>query len=288
VIRLSAAAMTDVGRDRETNEDRVWENICSDSGEGGANSGEASGLFIVCDGIGGHLAGECASHWAVETIKRDLVDYFTPQDPRGTIRLSKEEIEAVVTGARPTRKLTENQGSSQLQKRVRQAIERANDVIVGYAKQKPQQAGDTGTTVTMAFVRGDRAIIANVGDSRTYLLRNHQFRQVTQDHSLVARLVASGQIRPDEIYSHPQRNLIFRSLGQKQKVQVDIFEEILQQGDHLLLCSDGLWEMIQDPNVIVRLIESTTDPRQACKKLIEAANAAGGADNIGVVVVKVT
>lgn len=284
MIRLSAAAMTDVGRERETNEDRAWENVCSDSGVGDANSGDASGLFIVCDGIGGHLAGECASHWAVETIKRDLADFFTPQDPRGTIRLSAEEIEAAVSGAQPTRLLAE----SQVEKRVRRAIERANDVINGYARQKPQQAGDTGTTVTMVFVRGDRAIIANVGDSRTYLLRNHQLHQITQDHSLVARLVASGQIRPDEIYSHPQRNLIFRSLGQKQKVQIDIFQESLQPGDYLLLCSDGLWEMLQDEKVIVSLIESATDSRLACKKLIEAANAAGGADNIGVVVVKVT
>jgi len=158
--------------------------------------------------------------------------------------------------------------------------------VYQYAREKPKKAANSGTTVTLAFVQGSLALIANVGDSRTYLLRDHMLRQVSVDHSLVAGLVASGQIKPEEIYTHPQRNVIFRSLGQKQRVQVDIFREILEPGDILLLCSDGFWEMVQDPKLIVRLIEKAKDPKQACQTLIDAANAAGGEDNISVVVAK--
>jgi protein phosphatase len=276
-MNLSSAVLSDPGRQRQINEDRAFAQVLSIS------EGEPIGLFIVCDGIGGHLAGEHASHWAVETIKRELTDFFSPKDPRATIRLSAAEVEAAVSGARPTRKL----GESEIEKRVRKAVEKANTVVYGYSKQKPKDAGDAGTTATLALVLGNLATIANAGDSRTYLLRDQTLRQITQDHSLVASLAASGQIRPEEIFTHPQRNIIYRSLGQKNKLEVDVFQEVLQPGDYLLLCSDGLWEMVQDSKVMANTILRAGDLREACQRLVDAANAAGGEDNISVVLVKV-
>jgi protein phosphatase len=170
---------------------------------------------------------------------------------------------------------------------VRQAIQKANHVIYQYSLQKPDKAGDSGTTVSMAVAYGPRFIVANVGDSRTYILRNHTLRQISQDHSLVASLVASGQIKPEEIYLHPQRNVIYRSLGQKRQVQIDTFWETLETGDFLLLCTDGLWEMVQDEKLISRIIEAAESPEKACRLLVDTANVAGGEDNIGVVVVQV-
>ena len=276
MISLIAASMTDLGQQRDLNEDRVWSQVCTSS------EGKLSALLIVCDGMGGYLGGEHASFWAVEAIKQQLSNYFTTKDPRATIHLSTAELEANP----PDNQATAKGMGDELEARLQASIEKANQVVYQYAREKPKKAANSGTTVTLAFVQGSLALIANVGDSRTYLLRDHELRQVSVDHSLVASLVANGQIKPEEIYTHPQRNVIFRALGQKQRVQVDVFRERLEPGDILLLCSDGFWEMVQDPKLIVRLIEKAEDPKQACQTLIDAANAAGGEDNISVVVAK--
>ncbi|MBN2548158.1 MAG: Stp1/IreP family PP2C-type Ser/Thr phosphatase [Anaerolineales bacterium] len=278
MIKLEAATLTDPGCEREMNEDSAWAQVYSTS------DGEAIGLFIVCDGMGGHMGGEVASHWAVETIKQEMSSLFSLKDPRATVRLSEAELAAAVEGGEVTRASV----VSKIELQIRQAIQKANGVVYKYAQEKPQKAAEAGTTVTMAVVVGHRVIVANVGDSRTYLLRDHKLQQVSQDHSLVASLVASGQIKPEEVFTHPQRNMIFRCLGQKRQVQVDTFLEVLQPGDFLLLCSDGLWEMVQDEEVIARLVEAASTPQKACQILIDAANTAGGEDNIGVVVVKVS
>lgn len=272
-MQIQTASLTDVGKMRELNEDRVWAQVYSPS------EGENIALLVVCDGMGGHLGGEVASHWAVEAIKAELNDMFCPGDPRGTVRLSTAEIEAAVEGHNLTNKLP----LSELAARSQLAVERANRVVFEYAQKKPKEAADAGTTLTMALVKGNAAIIANVGDSRTYLVRNHSLTQITKDHSLVANLVAAGQIKPSEIFHHPQRNIIFRSLGQKDSVSVDIFQEILEPGDVLFLCSDGLWEMVQDEKAILKIIERSADLDTACRKLVDAANAGGGEDNISVV-----
>jgi len=278
MIRLEAATLTDPGRERQVNQDRVWAQIYAPS------EGEPVGLFMVCDGIGGHLGGEFASHWAVETVKQELADMFCPPDPRATIHLSQEDIDAALAGSESTR----ISATRKIESLVISAIEKANSVVYEYGQQKPEQASDSGTTITLAFVHGNRVVIANVGDSRTYLLRDGKLRQLTQDHSLVASLVASGQIEPQEIYAHPQRNLIFRSLGNRREVQIDTFWDVLKPGDYLLLCSDGLWEMLQDEQLIIQLISEADSPEKSCEKLVSAANLAGGEDNIGVVVLKVT
>jgi len=133
-------------------------------------------------------------------------------------------------------------------------------------------------------VVGDYAYILNVGDSRTYMVRGGQIYQLTNDHSLVGQLVAGGLISPDEVYTHPQRSQIFRSLGDKLNVQVDIFKQQLHPGDILLSCSDGLWEMVRDPQ-IESILNNAPDPQVACTQLIEAANTNGGEDNVSAVVV---
>ncbi|MDH7473055.1 MAG: protein phosphatase 2C domain-containing protein [Anaerolineae bacterium] len=277
-FRLEAVARTDLGRERELNEDRAFQQVIQSSDE------DAVGLFIVADGMGGHLAGEVASHWAVETIKRELADLFVPRDPRATWDLSGPELRALADrGERPRRvplKLTEQ--------RVRTAVEKANAAVHGYARHRPAEAMGAGSTVTMAVVEGPLAFIANVGDSRAYLVRNHQLQQITMDHSLVAGLVAAGRITLEESYDHPQAGLIYRCLGYMHTVEVDIFRQELQVGDVLLLCTDGLWEMVRDPNRIVGIIEEAPTLDRAAQWLVQAANAAGGKDNISVVLVRVT
>ncbi len=278
MVMLDAATATDPGRERGNNQDRVWAQVYQPS------EGESIGLFIVCDGIGGHLGGESASHWAVEAVKHEMEDLFAPKDPRGTVVLPKEELEAISENLEVTRV----SGMRKMETLVRESVQRANRVVYEYAQKKPEVAGDAGTTITLALVFGNRAVIGNVGDSRTYLIRNNKLQQITKDHSLVASMVANHQIKPSEVYTHPQRNLIYRSLGLKNEVEVDIFVQIFKQGDHLLLCSDGLWEMVPDDKLLVQLVTKAENPQEACRKLVEAANRAGGEDNIGVVVLKIS
>ena len=272
-IRLYAASLADRGRERSENQDRVYEEIWQSSAE------EPLGLFIVADGMGGHMAGEKAAELTIQVIRRELRDLFMPHDPSATVVLSQEELRA---DAGATVKLSE----TSVEEKVRAAIQLANSRVRGLAHHKPAEAADTGSTVTMAVVQGATAIIANVGDSRTYLFRQGRLKPLTRDHSLVASLVAAGQLTPDEIYTHPQRNMIYRSLGQKPSVDVDLFRQRLQPGDRLLLCSDGLWEMVRDPQ-IAAVLRGAENPSLACRRLVKAANDNGGEDNIGVVVVHV-
>jgi serine/threonine protein phosphatase PrpC len=277
-VMLEAATATDPGRERGDNQDHVWAQVYQPS------EGESIGLCVVCDGIGGHLGGESASHWAVETVKREMEDLFAPKDPRGTVVLPKEALDITPADLEVTRV----SGMHKIETLVRQSVQRANRVVYEYAQKKPKEAGDAGTTITLALVLGNRAVISNVGDSRTYLIRNNKLQQITKDHSLVATMVANHQIKPSEIYTHPQRNLIYRSLGLKNQVEVDIFVQILKPGDYLVLCSDGLWEMVPDDKLLVQLVTKAENPQEACLKLVEAANRAGGEDNIGVVVLKIS
>ncbi len=276
MANLKYAAKTDPGKERELNEDNVWAQVLETSEDGPV------GLFIVCDGLGGHLGGEVASHWAIETLKKELAEVFIHRDPRATVRLTEAEINEGLDGSDATRLSS----TSKIESQVIEALQKANNVVREVSLQRPEQAADAGTTVTMAIVLGRRAIIANIGDSRTYLVRKHTLRQITRDHSLVASLVENGQLKPQDVFNHPQRNVIFRSLGQKRQVQVDTFWEMLEPGDYLFLCSDGLWEMIPDEKEIVSIIEGTRSLDNACHKLINAANSAGGVDNISVILAR--
>jgi serine/threonine protein phosphatase PrpC len=173
--------------------------------------------------------------------------------------------------------------TAHLEKRLEMAIEEANKVIYNYAQENPIDAGNLGCTVTCAIIYGDVAIIANVGDSRTYLFREGKLNQITDDHSYVGQLVREGLLEPEEIFEHEQRNVITRALGNRPAVHVDLASWSLEIGDRLMLCSDGVWEMIRDPEEMAKMLQSEM-LETAVEKLIDTANAHGGADNIGVVV----
>lgn len=269
---LQAAGSKDVGKVRNLNEDEFFVKVVQSSDE------PPVGLFLVADGMGGTAGGELASEWAVKTVRNELQDLFAPANLMQTRKLSVAEIAAL--DGQPTTQVVD----FTMQARVERAVQRANEVVLNYARNRPDKAADTGTTLTMAVVKGSIAYIANVGDSRTYLWSQGRLQAITEDHSLVASLVKVGQIQPDEVYAHPQRNLIYRSLGSKPVVEVDQFVQPLQPGDQLLLCSDGLWEMVRDPD-IAAILRDAPSPATACNRLIEAANARGGEDNISAVVV---
>ena len=272
-LKFQAAAGTDPGLVHKVNQDSALA-LVRDEG-----SGKAVGLFVVADGMGGHQAGDVASQLAVETIKEELAWLLE--------RSETEDTQPTMPNSGGNESVGEN-GKAQLQQRLELAIGRANQEITTYAREHPADAGNLGTTVTCVLAENDQAAIANVGDSRTYLLRNGDLRQITEDHSYVARLVREGQLQPEQVFQHPRRNVITRSLGYRPEVEVDSWMEHLQPGDRLLLCSDGLWEMLRDPLYLKQELEKATSPASTVSQLIDAANANGGADNIGIVVVHVT
>jgi serine/threonine protein phosphatase PrpC len=215
-------------------------------------------VFIVADGMGGHMFGQEASRQAIQT----MIDQMLPQ-----LSASSELRETA------------------LKQLLIDGVQAANQVI----HQQNQDLGtDMGTTITAAVVVDLTAFVANVGDSRTYLYREPEgLRKITNDHSVVAYLVETGIIKPDDIYTHAQRNRIYRNLGTKPMIQVDVFVERLQPGDTLLLCSDGLWEMVRDP-AIEQILRNGADPSQTSSALLKAALVGGGADNVSVIVAQVT
>ncbi|MBV9689169.1 MAG: serine/threonine-protein phosphatase [Ktedonobacteraceae bacterium] len=277
-IKLIAADKTDVGKQRDQNEDKPYKRI--ESLEDGDR-----GLFICADGMGGYRAGEVASTLAVENLSKALDSFFKPLPEQPTIKLD-QAMQPESEHKQQTRKLAETPISQEVEERLSAAIQQANKAILRYGEQQSAARG-LGCTVTVVLVHNDRAYIANVGDSRTYLLRGHELVQLTKDHSLVARLVESKQIDKEDVYTHPQRNLIYRSLGAGHKnIEVDIFHEVLCPGDTLLLCSDGLWEMVRDEDILKTLSEHS-NPQQTCNTLIDMANDNGGEDNITAVVVHI-
>ena len=265
-VQLLAASNSDAGdvRRSEPNEDstlvlflqRVHESISA-----------PSGVFIVADGLGGHDNGQVASRMTINIIAEKMVR-----------ELLAEPLTAEKDGE-PAQPFDEEA----LKSVFLSAIEDAN---VALCQKNQQDKTDMGSTITGFIVVGEHAQIINVGDSRTYMLRGKQLYQLTTDHSLVGQLVAGGLIEPDDVYTHPQRSQIFRSLGDKPNVQVDLFEQELNPGDILLSCSDGVWEMVRNPQ-IESILANAPDPQTACSQLIEAANTNGGEDNISAVVVLV-
>jgi len=272
---LSVAGLTDVGRQRDLNEDRFYYKVVQASDEG------PLGLFVVADGMGGHLAGEVASHWAVGTLKRELAPLFRPQDPSLTRRLDAEALAVVGSGV--TVRLEE----TELARLLQHAVERANQVLLGYARKHPTEAGDLGTTLTLAVVEEERLTVAHVGDSRAYLWRDGRLQQLTEDHSVPGALLKQGKIAPEEVHNHPHRHVLYRCLGLKPGIEVDIYPALtLHPGDGLLLCSDGLWDMVYPVERIEALLNASPDLPAACRRLVDAANHAGGEDNITVLLVR--
>lgn len=242
---LDVGRRTDVGRVRSHNEDSFAIREPEDEKEL-LRSGR---MYLVADGMGGHSAGDVASTAAVQTI---IQAYFNQQDPADW----KSSLAA--------------------------SIKAANDRIRELADRPGQQG--MGTTVVAAAVRDSHALVANVGDSRCYLIRDGKIRQISQDHSWVAEAIAAGHLTPAQARVHPRRNAITRSVGTRSEVTADLFEEEFKRGDVLVLCSDGLCGQVTD-DVILSTVKDTA-AQKAADKLVELANAAGGPDNITVVVVR--
>jgi len=214
-------------------------------------------LFVVADGMGGHAHGQEASRLAVDTLARSVCGFLSGQQRRPDAFLS-----GLIEGVRA-----------------------ANQAV--YQRNQGQR-DNMGTTMTAALVINTTAYVAHVGDSRCYLYRpSAGLLQITHDHSVVAALVDVNVIQPEDIYTHPMRNLIYRSLGEKATVEVDGSTAPLAAGDILLLCSDGLWEMVRDPQIAAILSESASEPSRTAHALIEAALAGGGEDNVSAIVVQV-
>lgn len=211
--------------------------------------GNLPNLFIVADGMGGHKAGEFASKFTVETI----VESVRTNEQKEPVRIIEE------------------------------AIQTANRELIQKARQDETMAG-MGTTVVVVTVIGDKAFVANVGDSRMYVI-GKEISQVTRDHSLVEEMVRMGELAKDAAKDHPDKNIITRAVGAAQDVDVDFFEVELYPQDYILMCSDGLTNMVEDED-IRRIVQSQRDVAERVEKLVETANDHGGQDNITVVVIE--
>ncbi len=273
-MRLRAYGVTDNGVRRTQNQDCV---LCNTLIEGG----RPVGLYAVADGMGGQSAGEVASQIAIDTIRVELGRYLERtigvevHDPSAAVTVRLEEQEPPAEGPSPSM-VDVLSGTMQL----------CNQRIREYGQHHPETAG-LGSTLTVVMLTWNLALIGNIGDSRTYIVRDGTIRSLTEDHSLVGSLVRQGIITESDVYSHPQRNLIYNALGTRADASPDIAMQRLQVGDTLILCSDGLWEMVRDEEIRA-VVEAMDEPKDAAMSLIEHANANGGVDNISVVIVRVS
>lgn len=252
-MRVEFCAMTDVGRRREHNEDSyltIHFERCH------LDKTESLAILAVADGMGGHTAGEVASKLCLQVFGSHLLNAI--QD-------------------------WVNFGEPEWHEALKSAAVEANRQVFAEAQ---VMRNNMGTTLTVAVLCGNKAFFANVGDSRSYLLQGGKLKQITKDHSLVQQYVDAGLITPEQARWHPQRNIITQAIGIEPKVQVDTFEATLQRGDLVLVCSDGLVDMVEDSE-IERVLLSEPNLAAAVQKLIKIANEAGGDDNITVAIAKV-
>ena len=241
--QLQAVALTNQGLERSRNEDSCF----------AASSGE-NALLVVADGMGGHRAGNVASDLVIKEAEK--------------VWLKLEKYSAK-TGA-------------DIRNIIEDFIREANRLIIEEADQNPSQKG-MGTTVTAALLCGQNLTVGHVGDSRAYLINAEKITPITRDHSLPEHLIESGQITEEEARCHPQRHILTRALGISAKLTVDVFEEQVEQGSAVLLCTDGLTNMVRDEEILAT-VNQYGDPQQTAEALIEQANKCGGFDNITVVI----
>jgi serine/threonine protein phosphatase PrpC len=252
--QLVSAASQSVGKQRELNEDSLLSITTTMAG----NSGNLPfGLYIVADGMGGHQFGEVASNAAIRTVAGYVLRKFHSYLFQIKTDTMDESFQEIMLGA-----------VNEAQK----AIQR--------------EAPGSGTTLTAALVLGQQITVAHVGDSRAYFVYpDGRIEAITRDHSLVKRLEELGHISAEEAENYPHRNVLYRALGQGEILEPDIFTIAFPQPGTLMLCSDGLWGVVSEPDV-VRSVNDSPTLQRACQNLVSAANMAGGPDNISVVLVQ--
>jgi protein phosphatase len=216
------------------------------------------GLYIVSDGMGGAAAGEVASKMVVETLPLVLRERLHSLD-----NLTAPDVTA----------------------QVRQAFVEVNGQMRAQSRVRPELGG-MGATVVLAFVRAGQALLAHAGDSRCYLLRHGELKRMTKDHSMIQVLIDAGQLKPEDAHQHPDRAKITQCMGTNGEVIPDVTVVELKADDRILLCSDGLTNMVNDAQLTALLI-NYPDPNAACSALIAAANEAGGQDNITAIVIAI-
>lgn len=245
-MRWEYAGKSDIGKVRQGNEDALF-------------ASEERGVFIVADGMGGHVAGEVASQIVTETV-----------------------------GPGVSQALEEGLEGAELENRVLELIEEANRAILERADIEPEKRG-MGTTLTLLALVPDKGYLFDqVGDSRGYLLRDGTLSQITRDHTVVQQQVDRGALTPEQARDHPLSHILTRALGTELSVEVDTYGDSVKEGDVFLLCSDGLSGMLPDDEIQEILSKATEDVQKAADELIDAANEAGGMDNITAVVIKIT
>lgn len=212
--------------------------------------GNLPNLFLVADGMGGHKAGDYASRFTVEKI----IEFISRSGEKEPVALMKE------------------------------AVTDANTMLLHEANTDSLKSG-MGTTIVAATIDGGKLYTANVGDSRLYVINHEEITQITRDHSLVEEMVRLGEMNKEEAKEHPDKNIITRAIGVLPEVAVDFFETNLKSGDTVLMCSDGLTNMIEDEE-IKRIVLGQRDIVEKAEKLVETANLNGGRDNITVVLVE--
>ena len=242
-----------VGKQRDHNEDSIFTFTTTVGGEA---SNQTMGFYILADGMGGHQYGEVASNVAVRSMAGYLVRKFHPYLVNSSETLDEP-----------------------MQDIMREAMHEAQRAVI-------KAAPGSGTTLTAALVLGSHLTIAHVGDSRAYAIRlDGRVDILTRDHSLVKRLEELGQISSAEVSNHPKRNVLYRALGQGDILDPDVYTAPFPNPGFLVLCSDGLWGLVTEKELFHMVVEAPT-LQTACQNLITAANAAGGPDNISVIIVQ--
>ncbi|MCB9112565.1 MAG: serine/threonine-protein phosphatase [Anaerolineales bacterium] len=255
IKQLIASVGQSVGKQRDHNEDSVLALTTTISG---SVESVPFGLYVVADGMGGHQFGEVASNAAIRIVGGKIVEKFHSY-------LYKI----------PTQSLQES-----LQEVMEESIMEAHQYI-------QREAPGSGTTITAALVLGQQVTIGHVGDSRAYaVFPDGRMDPLTRDHSLVKRLEELGHLSKDEVETFPHRNVLIRALGQGETLEADIFTVPFPQSGYLMICSDGLWGVVNEKDV-VRIIGESPNLHRACQAMVEAANAAGGPDNITVILAQI-
>ena len=249
-VKVHYCVKTDIGRKRRSNED----NYCID---------ELVGLFAVLDGLGGHRSGEVASKLAADTILQGLRDV-------GNLGASK-----LIGEYDHTLSLEANQIAS--------SIRLANQAIYQSSHERPECKGMSSTVASVLVLDG-RVVTAHVGDSRIYLLRDSAIEKISEDHSFVQEQIQRGILTPEEASQSELKNIITRALGASESVQVSVDEFAVMENDSLLLCSDGLTDMVKAEDILHVYITEKGDLESTCTRLVDLANERGGLDNITVVI----